>query len=120
MRLYTAPVESLLPLPHPPRPQGALTLRVIPSNGASSRRAARHSRSNKQAHRGTYIASPPTSGGRHLRAIRLAARLIALSPSGGTMRNAGGGEALRVMLEKRASACVTIVSAIATREHVRN
>ena len=30
------------------------------------------------------------------------------------MHDAGGGEALRVVLEERASACVTVVGAIAT------
>ena len=108
-------------------PQGALTLRAIPSNGRvleRPRARARfiHVQTSKHIVEPTSVLYTPTSE-RHLRAIRfLAARLSVdrLEPFCGTMHNAGGGEALRVMLEKRASACVTIVSAIATREHVTN
>ena len=106
IEVYTAPVGSLIPLvshPHTRPPEGS----HIPSNSVK--------RARPRAPASPRALHTPTSE-RHLRAIRfLAARLIALSPSRSAapcscINNTGGGEALRVVLEERASARVTIVT----------
>ena len=67
---------------------------------ASARELARASHSNIRA----ALASDTVFGGTVNR----------LEPFCGAMHDTGGGEALRVVLEERASACVTVVGAIAT------
>ena len=87
---------------HTATPRGLSHLKQFRQAGASAstRELARASHSNIRA----ALASDTVFGGTVNR----------LKPFCGAVHDAGGGEALRVVLEERASACVTVVGAIAT------
>ena len=90
---------------HTSDPQRALTSQAIPSSGRVRERPRARARFTLQHQSGTCERPSDTVFG---------GTVNHLEPFCGAMHDTGGGEALRVVLEERASARVTVVGAIAT------